>query len=465
MARILLVEDEANARQVLILNLMSGGHMATGCPGPDEAKKLLKAQDFDVVITDLNMDGNPRAGIDVVRMVTEKGTRTNTILLTAYASADTAVEAMREGAFDYLTKPVSSDEINAAVERALLAISGEVAPNNSRGGQVSGKSQSTKDGTNILLTGQSNVMQRVKDRLKRAASHEFTVLISGESGTGKELAARFVHAHSEQHKGPFVPVHCGAIPEGLFESELFGHCKGAFTSADSQRVGLIESAADGTLFLDEVGEMPLSIQVKLLRVLQEKSFRRVGENTEHPSRCRIVAATNRDLQEDVRKGLFREDLFYRLNVVPVHIPPLRSRREDIAELVQILVRRVNSDIVISPECMIKLEQLPLVGNVRELENVLQRMIALSDGYSLDATVLDEFYHGTQQQLAMSLQDLQKSQMSLDQALEAMERQMVCEAMEEAGDNATQAAKLLGISFRSLRYRLQKFDMKADSNDE
>lgn len=456
MAKILLVEDEANARQVLSLNLMAGGHIATGCANPLEAERLINQEHFDIVITDLNMDDNPRAGIDVVQMVAKKNSSTLSILLTAYASADTAVDAMREGAFDYLTKPVSGDELNAVVDRALTSLYHD------HQASIESKSGTHESTPELTLVGESAVMQRVKDRLRRASSHDFTVLISGESGTGKELAARFVHAHSEHSQGPFVPVHCGAIPEGLFESELFGHCKGAFTSAEANRVGLIESAANGTLFLDEIGEMPMNIQVKLLRVLQEKSFRRVGEDKERPAQCRVVAATNRDLQESVRKGTFREDLFYRLNVVPVHIPPLRSRREDIPALVRALIAKVDAHVDVSEECLARLQQLPLLGNVRELENILQRLVALSDENGLDVRLLDEFYVETDT-AQISLQEIKKQNITLDQMMENVEKQMVTEAMEEAGGNVTRAAKLLGISFRSMRYRLQKLGFRSDES--
>ncbi|MFQ5518986.1 MAG: sigma-54-dependent transcriptional regulator, partial [Mariprofundus sp.] len=239
------------------------------------------------------------------------------LLLTAYASADTAVAAMKKGAFDYLTKPVSSEELASAVERALFDAASDHTESGHHENSAEPASVTVAAAAGDMLMGESEPMRRVRDRLKRSATSDFTVLISGESGTGKELAARMVHAYSNRAKGVFIPVHCGAIPDGLFESELFGHRKGAFTGAEFDRTGLIESANGGTLFLDEVGELPVSVQVKLLRVLQDKRVRRVGEDREHDVDVRVIAATNRDLEAEVRRGNFREDLFFRLNVVPV----------------------------------------------------------------------------------------------------------------------------------------------------
>lgn len=460
MADILLVEDEANARQVLSLNLESMGHLVTACGGVEEATTALSENSFDVILTDLCMDGRD-GGLEVVRMSVECCPRARVLLLTAYASSETAVEAMREGAFDYLTKPVSSEELGGAVERALAANMDEQDESSKALPTVKGKKKDKPaKAEGDLLVAHSDVMQRVKERLLRAAKRDFTVLVSGESGTGKELAARFVHHYSMRHDEPFVPVHCGAIPEGLFESELFGHRKGAFTSADAHRTGLIESAQGGTLFLDEIGEMPLNIQVKLLRVLQEKSFRAVGADEEQVADVRIVAATNRDLAEEVKHERFREDLFYRLNVVPVHMPALRQRREDIPDLVAALIKRTGTHVDVPDVCMKRLMKLPLLGNVRELENLLQRLIALSDEHELDVSLLDDFY-APNDAIGISLDAMKRADSNLDEVVEGVERQLISEALAEMGGNATQAAKLLGISFRSMRYRMKKLGMKGD----
>jgi len=448
MADILLVEDEDNARRILAMGLEAKGHHVVSTPGPDEAEQALKAQHFDVVLTDLRMDGRD-AGLDVVRMSAKIRPQAQVLLLTAYASTDTAVEAMKEGAFDYLTKPVSGEELGQAVDRALEAAQGPAPESEAKGASEES------------LIGSSQLMQRVRERLSRAAKCNFMVLITGESGTGKELAARFVHRHSERARGPFVPVHCGAIPEGLFESELFGYRRGAFTGAESDRAGLIESASHGTLFLDEVGEMPLAIQVKLLRVLQDMRVRRVGEDKERKVDVRVVAATNRDLAEEVKQGRFREDLFYRLNVVPVHMPPLRQHPEDIAELTGIFIRRWGGkDATITPDCVERLSELPFMGNVRELENLLQRMLALSEDGVLDRQLLDAIYTFETPESDLSLAAMKKQAESLDDWLINLEKSLIREALDTAGGQITRAAKLLGISFRSLRYRLKKLGIKA-----
>jgi len=451
MADILVVEDEDNVREVLILSLSSHGHDVEGCANPESARNALENRTFDVVLTDLRMDGVD-AGIDVVRMVAEMHHETPVILLTAYASAETAVEAMREGAFDYLTKPVSRAELGEAVERAL----------ESRNVTVKAVQEQGKSPKYGALIGESQVMNRVRDRLQRAAQRNFTVLITGESGTGKELAARYVHDTSPRKSAPFVPVHCGAIPENLFESELFGYTQGAFTGADHDKVGLIESADGGTLFLDEIGEMPLLIQVKLLRVLQDMKVRKVGGDIEKQVDVRIVAATNRDLDAEVKSGNFREDLFYRLNVIPVHMPALRQRREDIPDLIISLMKRCGgANVHISDACLQRLIGLPLPGNVRELENILQRLLALSDDDGLDIHLLDEF-NSLQGDEHISLATMQDKSLTIDDFLAIFERKLVQEALVETKGNATKAAKVLGISFRSIRYRIEKLGLKEGS---
>ncbi len=457
MAEILLVEDEANARKVLSLGLEFQGHQVCGCASPGEADQQLQTRTFDVVLTDLRMEDRD-AGLEVIDMVRKQQPHARVLLLTAYASADTAVAAMKQGAFDYLTKPVSSEELASAVERALFdAVSDSADARRSETGLESGPDQPfVATAAGDMLMGESEPMQRVRDRLKRSASSDFTVLISGESGTGKELAARMVHAYSSRAKGVFIPVHCGAIPDGLFESELFGHRRGSFTGAEFDRAGLIESANGGTLFLDEVGEMPVSVQVKLLRVLQDKRVRRVGEDREHDVDVRVIAATNRDLEAEVRRGNFREDLFFRLNVVPVHMPPLRQHKEDIPLLARAIVRQYSEGRArLTDECLQKLVSLSFMGNVRELENLLQRMLALSETSDLDIKLLAEVYSDVHIGSEVSLDSMQEQEGDLDVWVAAIEQQLIDEALARTGGNITRAAKELGISFRSLRYRLKK----------
>jgi two-component system response regulator PilR (NtrC family) len=452
MAEVLLVEDEANARKVLSLGLEFQGHQVTACGSPDEAEKIMRSHAFDVVLTDLRMQGRD-AGLDVIRFSRQLQPQARVLLLTAYASAETAVTAMKEGAFDYLTKPVSGEELAAAVERALL----DASEGDTVADQALSTSADAEDGHEMLI-GRSALMQRVRERLCRGAKSDFTILITGESGTGKELAARFVHAHSGRPSGPFIPVHCSAIPEGLFESELFGHRKGAFTGAECDRKGLIESAEGGTLFLDEVGEMPRSIQVKLLRVLQERKIRPVGADHEHDVNVRFIAATNRDLEAEVQQGNFREDLFFRLNVVPVYMPPLRQMQEDIPLLAHAAVRRWSGGRArLSEACLQRLTELPFMGNVRELENLLQRMLALSDTLDLGVDLLNEVYTGAPAHAQLSLAVLQEKGGDLDSWMTSIEQQLIDEALAKTGGNITRAAELMGISFRSLRYRLKRSD--------
>ncbi|HID37799.1 MAG TPA: sigma-54-dependent Fis family transcriptional regulator [Ghiorsea sp.] len=453
MADILLVEDEANVRNILMLSINSFGHEVVACANPEEAEQAMASQAFNLIITDLRMDGKD-TGLDVLRMAKEKQPSASTLLLTAYASSETAVEAMRQGAFDYITKPVSRTELGDVIERALSATHEEQAHN------PSSTSTEVKKETRSKLIGQSLAMQHVRERLQRAAKRDFTVLISGESGTGKELAARLVHESSSRTHQAFVPVHCGAIPENLFESELFGYIKGAFTGAEKNKKGLISSANGGTLFLDEIGEMPLNVQVKLLRVLQEMKVRPVGSTEEIGVNIRIIAATNRDLAEEVQQGNFREDLFYRLNVIPVYMPPLRQRREDIPEIVHAILKRLGAaNIDISTSCMSQICSLPLAGNVRELENTMQRMLALSDDHELDISLLQEYQTSTQSS-DLSLEKMLQKGISLDSQLEEVEKTLVEQALHQSQGNATKAAKLLGIGFRSIRYRLEKLGLKA-----
>lgn len=450
MAAILLVDDDTNARRVMALSLQSRGYAVTDCADVEEAEQQLKRDTFDVVLTDLRMQKED-AGLDVVRMSVQLQPAAQVLLITAYASAETAVSAMKMGAFDYLTKPVSSEELAAAVERALDA----------RGGM---RLQEAPPEGNLI--GTSLVMQRVRERLQRASLRDFTVLISGEPGTGKEMAARYVHSHSARHNGPFIPVHCAAIPSDAFESELFGHCRGAFKGADADRPGLIEAASGGTLFLDEVGEIPPSVQVELLRVLQEQTLHRLGEGKMRPVDIRVIAATSRDLGEEVKAGRFLKDLFRSLNVVPVHIPPLRQRREDLPALLDHLLRQMSRNgeaFDVTPACIERFCHLPLTGNVREVETLLQRMVALSDGRELNLSVLGELPGQAMAPAEISLQRMQQQGMNLDQWLAWAESALIEEALAQSDGHVTQAAEILGVSFRSLRYRLRKLHIREDQD--
>ncbi|RMH60862.1 MAG: sigma-54-dependent Fis family transcriptional regulator [Zetaproteobacteria bacterium] len=449
MAMILVVDDDANARRLLCMGLEVLGHEVRACDGPDTAARALETERFDVVLTDLRMEGRD-AGLDVVRRAVELQPQAKVLLITAYASSATAVAAIKMGAYDYLTKPISNEELGQVIDRALA----EDQRDAKEGRETSGEE---------TLAGDSPLMARVRARLRRAAETEFTVLLTGESGTGKELAARFVHARSRRANGPFVAVNCGAIPEGIFEAELFGYRRGAFTGAVMDRAGLIEAAQHGTLFLDEIGEMPLLMQVKLLRVLQERKVRRLGEERERDVDVRIVAATNRDLYEEVRKGNFREDLFFRLNVLPVHMPPLRQRPEDIPAIVAQLMHRWGaSSARISASCMAALQRLPLPGNVRELENLLQRMLALSDDGELDEALLRDVCPPARAEGEVSL-DMLHEHGDLDALLAHVEGTLIRQALRVCDGNMTRAAELLGISFRSIRYRMDKLGLREEES--
>ena len=453
MARVLLVEDDRNARTMLARAIAKGGHEVETAASPDEARAHLQDGAFEVVITDLRMEGRD-AGLDVLDEVQRACPAARVMLLTAYASAETAVAAMRRGAFDYLAKPVSRQDLLLAIERAVAAGGADAD------GAAGGASSEAE-----MLVGASPVMQRVRERLLAAARSDCTVLVTGESGTGKELAARFVHAHSRRARGPFVAINCGAIPEALFESELFGHRKGAFTDAHADRAGVFEEAAGGTLFLDEVGELPPSVQVKLLRALQERKIRRVGEAREREVDVRVIAATNRDLAAEVEKGRFREDLFFRLNVLPVHMPPLRARREDVPLIARALLARWGEDGArLAPDAAEELARLPLRGNVRELENLLQRMLALAEpGAPLTAGLLREALaidRAPAEDAAGDDWEAVRAE-GLDAWLEGRERWALERALAEAGGSLTRAAGLLGISFRSMRYRVAKLGLRDD----
>ncbi|RME86715.1 MAG: sigma-54-dependent Fis family transcriptional regulator [Zetaproteobacteria bacterium] len=445
MATILLVEDDANARRLMAIALARAGHEVETVASVAEAERAIATRRPDLVLTDLRMEGRD-AGLEVLHLAKRRHPEVPVALITAYATAETAVAAMKEGAFDYLTKPVAAADLVALVERALA--------------RTGARPEEPEVAASGVLVGESEAMVRVRERLLAAARTDYTVLITGESGTGKEMAARFIHQHSARRTGPFVPVNCGAIPEELFEAELFGHRKGAFTGAEADRPGLFEEASGGTLFLDEVGELPAKMQVKLLRALQEGSIRRVGDTRERKVDVRVIAATNRDLAGEVEAGRFREDLFFRLNVLPIHMPPLRARLEDLPLLARSLLARWGEDPArLTDEALEALARYPFPGNVRELENALQRMLALAPpGAPLTATDVREALGMAQ---ATEAGDLDSALGRLDAWLADQERRAILYALKKTGGNLTRAAKLLGISFRSLRYRVDKLGIDAE----
>jgi two-component system response regulator PilR (NtrC family) len=378
-----------------------------------------------------------------------------------HSTVETAIEAMKRGAYDFVTKPLSNAELRALVQKAFERR--ELARENVRlRAQVD--RISPKD-----LLGHSHAMRGILELVQRIAASRSTVLITGESGTGKERIARAVHDLSDRKDKPFLVVNCGAIPEALVESELFGHEKGAFTGAVARKVGLFRDADGGTVLLDEVGELPPAIQVKLLRVLQERKVRGVGESEESSVDVRVLAATNRLVEEDVKNGKFRQDLYYRLNVIRIHVPPLRDRREDVGELAKHFLARCarehNKPIrSFSPDALRALDAHDFPGNVRELENVIERAVALASGPMIGLGDLPHEVSGAAASPTPSLVTLPDEGCNLDDVLGELERRLILEALERTGGVRTNAAKLLGVTFRSFRYRMQKHALSTDDDE-
>jgi len=409
--------------------------------------QLGSADPYDLVITDLVMpDGT---GMEVLDAVRSRSADTQTLMITAYATTGQAVEAMRRGAYDYVQKPFRNHELLATVEKALEKRD-IVAENQTLREQVKAR------WTEGQLIGKSPAMDRLRDLIKRLGTATTSVLITGESGTGKEMVARALHFQSTRSEQPFVVLNCGAIPENLIESELFGHLKGAFTGATSAKEGLFRAADGGTLFLDEVGELPPALQVKLLRVLQDRKVRPVGGSGEVEVDVRVVAATNRDVESEVDAGTFREDLFYRLNVIRIEVPPLRDRAEDIPVLAGYFLQKhaalQGRRLEFSPEAMRWMAQQSFAGNVRELENMVERGVTLALGNTVEREDLGDTHPS---KMAGNAPRIPEGRFDLDEYLGQVEKELLLRALDQAGGVRTKAAELLGMSFRQFRYRLAK----------
>jgi two-component system, NtrC family, response regulator PilR len=452
--RVLVVDDEQSMRELLAIMLRQAGYDVAVADGGEAAVERLKGESFDLVVTDLRM--RKVDGLAVLKAAKEFSPRTVVLVVTAFASTETAVEAMKLGAYDYVTKPFKLDElkltVSNALERRRLQDENQAL-----------KRQLRRERGFENFVGKSPKMLEVFETIRKTADSGSTVMITGESGTGKELVAQALHWESSRRAGPFVSVNCGAVPETLMESELFGHVKGAFTGAVASTEGLFAAAASGTLFLDEITEIPQTVQVKLLRAIQERQVRRVGDTKDVKIDVRLVAASNRDLGKAVADGVLREDLFYRLNVIPVHLPPLRERREDIPLLVAHFIKKLTREVGrpvrgATPDAVAVLEQYHWPGNIRELENVVERAMVLGRGEMLDVESLPPTVRQPRTREDLPV-ELPAEGIDLEAMLEQIERRYMQLALDRVGGVQTRAAELLRVSFRQFRYKLQKLHSK------
>ena len=458
--RVLVVEDDESLRRVTQAQLEKCGYQTAAAADVPEALELLAAEPRHLVITDLNLPG--MSGLDLLRKMRVEYPETTVVVVTAYGTIETAVEAMRAGAYDYITKPVHPDELRALVNRVLERhrLIEEV--------RVLRSSLDQKYGFENII-GRSTALLQVLDSASRVAHTDATVLILGETGTGKELLARAIHFNSLRREHSFVTINCGAIPADLLESELFGHVKGSFTGAIGHKKGKVEMADAGTLFLDEIGEMSLDLQVRVLRLLQEREIEKVGATNVIRVDVRIIAATHRNLEQLVAEGKFREDLYYRLAVIPIALPPLRERPGDVAELIREFFERAKlrhnrADLTLPSSLMPYLVNYHWPGNVRELENVVERLVLLSHTDEVSLSDLPaNIRHG---RLAMEVGAAAPANVPAEAGLNAVERELIIKALRDANWNQTQAARALAISRKTLLYRMSKYGItKGESNDK
>ncbi|MDB5943861.1 MAG: two component, sigma54 specific, transcriptional regulator, Fis family [Ramlibacter sp.] len=476
-AHVLVVDDEPDLRTLYELTLLREGYRVDAAGTLAEAWQLLEAHRFDAVITDMRLpDG---LGLELLNRMLEQQRPERCVVMTAYGSAENAVDALKAGAFDYLTKPVDLKQFRNVVAAAIQ----EAAPRPGRAAArtpASGDRPASSRAALERLVGESAVMQNVKERIGKVARSMAPVLVRGESGTGKELVARAVHACSHRADGPFVAVNCSAIPESLLEAEFFGARKGSYTGATADREGYFQAARGGTLFLDEIGDLPLAMQSKLLRAIQERQVRSLGSTQEDAVDVRIVSATHKDLAADVLAGRFRQDLYYRLNVIEILVPPLRERRDDLPALCEALLVRIAQESampvpVLSASVVAQLCAHPLGGNVRELENLLHRAVALSDGEELQVDFAPTHVAGPPP--APAVQEAAPAPLAqgaapppavpadLQAYLDQQEREILVKALRESGFNRTAAAQRLGLSLRQIRYRIARLAISAPAGDE
>lgn len=456
--RVIVVDDEPGMREFLEIMLQKDGYYVQTSGDGRNAIDIIEKENFDLAIIDVQMPS--MNGLDLLRRMSDTSPDTTVVMVTAFASHESAIEAMKLGAYDYITKPFKIDEIKLVIKKALEKK--RLVHENTR----LKRELENKFGFGNII-GRSPSILQVFELIKRVAELKVNVLITGESGSGKELVARAIHYGSERAHGSFVPVNCGAFPETLIESELFGYKKGAFTGAAKDKKGLFEESDKGTIFLDEIADLPLHLQVKLLRVIEERKNRPLGSTESVPIDLRVIAATNKILEEEITKGKFREDLFYRLNVIKIHLPPLRERREDISPLAIHFVNKYSEEMGkeirgISPKALETLEQYDYPGNIRELENIIARSVALESTNIIREETLPALVSGKDY---FELETNFSTETNLDNMLGSIEKKMIEKALTLTGGNKTEAARRLGITLRSLRYRIIKHEMGSESNGD
>ncbi len=449
--RVLVIDDEEDIRHMLTMLLRKEGYEVDSAEDGETALEILSDRDFDLALCDVRMPGLD--GMQVLGRLEQRGDDTTVIAMSAFGDRELAIDALRRGAYDYIDKPFNKDEILLTLLKAQERL--ELKRENE---ELKQKSEAD-DFPEII--GQSDAIEDLLETIRKVAEYKSTVLITGESGTGKELVARALHRRSPRGDAPWVAVNCGAIPESLLESELFGHVKGAFTDAGADKAGLFEEADGGTLFLDEIGEMPMNLQVKLLRALQEGEIRRIGENTPREVDVRVLAASNQDLDEMVDAGEFREDLYYRLNVIQLHLPPLRERIDDLPLLVDHFIESRSEDLDagvdgISSEAIDRMTQYRWPGNVRELQNCVERGVVLADGDTIDLEALPERIRDNDDPLDAIFHG---DDLSIKKMSKALERVLIRRALEKTDGNRTHASDLLEISHRTLLYKMEDYGLE------
>ncbi|WP_029918193.1 sigma-54-dependent transcriptional regulator [Pelobacter seleniigenes] len=455
-SQILLIDDEPDSCKALSLLLSKAGYSVESCHSGEKALSLLRTHPFDLIISDLLLPGV--SGIDILKQVKEDSPETCVILITGNASAETAVEAMKEGALDYITKPFNFERLKIQVAKALEK-SRLVLENQYLRQQLHGRYRFD----NII--GTSQAMQLVFERMEKIAGTDSTILVLGASGTGKELVAKAIHYNSSRKDKPFIAINCGAIPEDLLESELFGHVKGAFTSAVADKPGKFEVANGGTIFLDEIGDMPLHLQMKLLRVLQEHEIERIGSSRKIHLDVRLISATNVDLQLKVKEGRFREDLYYRLNVIPIHLPPLKERRGDIPQLARYFMEKICKEmnrplIGIGVDALRAMEAYDWPGNVREMENIIERTVALTDSTEIGCSDLPSDIGKFQSQELTITPKITANGIDMNQVIADIERELIVQALDLGHGVKARAAELLNINRTTLVEKIKRLGVDA-----